>query len=406
MIKTIQHTMPSQLVKYEEDIIKAYRNLYGEFTVRNQELFSAFNSSFTPLIEEILNSYYFENDFNASTKVLEGFQAGRLEITYHKNYTAVPFLGLDYRGYEKMDHNLVVDFDALKESLKKIDPFYELIFEKDTLKRKLNIIKKHDIEYKIVKVGERDIAKVFSEFHKISKYEKNWNQQYAQYEYDDSMNDNLKYLNRMEFLNFDYMTNRLFVVAYNQNQIVGLASLTEYSMLDKLNEKKQYYAKKNIMYNSVVMVASQFRGQGIGLELLNKSFDYANDNNLIFIRSHPSRDGSKYLYKNANELALKKTDVCIINSPLEDVFCMFKNQLKNVNNDKEYNIFLNVLKPAIKEITKIYDQYELLKNEHKDFEIIDNITNEQTKIIRKIISKTQQDLTKAQLISRKNKYVR
>jgi len=399
--------MTSHLVKFEEDIIAAFQESYGKVEKCNNDLLIHLNKQLTPLLIDILNSYYFENDFKASYHSKKTYNGEFNQIIYHENYEAIPFIRLEYSEYysnQEPIHYPPINTEIIKQNLKEIDPFYNLIFETDALKQKLNIIKKHDIEYTIVTANEKDIFDKFSKLHKIGNYKKNWNQDFANYEYIGSLEDNLKYLNQIEFVKFDHSTTRNYIVAHNHNQIVGISSMCNYTMLNNIYEEKVYYASKHITYNSYIAVASQFRGHGIALELLNKSIDYAKEKNMIMVRSSPTLQGKKYLYDNANELVKKRKDVCIINHCDEANFLRFKNNFKNINSVSEFNTFLKEFIPIIQKISAITQNYESMKKDVKDYLLEIDIMNEYDSIIDSHVKKDQQDLTKIQIKTRKHKY--
>lgn len=361
----------SPFVKFEEDIIKAYQIINGNFENVTDSLFTELNKTLTPFLNEMLNSYYFEGDFKATSSYSEKNEC--FVINYHDDEDCSPFLELDYLKYDDkdpVDYNIKVDSEKLIAALKEIDPIYSLIYEDSPIKKQLNIINKKELEFKTIKTTSENIYEIFSQLHTIGHYEKNWNK-HQRYQIESSLQDDLKKLNKLSFVNFDGNINRTFIIAYNKNQIAGLSCIATYSRFDEYSkeDKDQYFARPKMAYSSYIAVASQFRGNGLGVELMKKTIDYATTNKMVLLRSSSTNEGHSYMKENIDNIVLKTKDTVIVNATDEGYFNEFSNIIRNVKNEREYDDLYEKLKPTMAKISEIsinYDQKsELYGNDYE-----------------------------------------
>ncbi len=393
----------SPLVKFEEDIIRAYQLVNGNFESINDSLFYQLNKELTPFLKDLLNSYYFEDDFKAEIKIKNDDYV----INYHEIENCKPFLDLDYLKYDdkpNVDYHIEVDEEKLIEALKKIDPIYELIYEDSPVKQKLNLVNKKELEFKTIYVNHENIREVFAELHSIGLYEKNWNK-HQSYQVTRNLQENLSELNKLDFINLEFNVNRTFIIAHNKHQIAGVSCIANYSMFDTMDDKK-YFARKNMAYSSYVAVASQFRGNGLAVELMKKTFDYAKENNKIMIRSKSTFDGKSFLEENVDKLMLKIKDTAIVNSRDEHWLNGFSNLIRSIKSDEEYNLFYEKLKPVLLNISTLSieneKQCEMLGS---DYEQRSKITEDCSKVIESIIKNFHEEfeVDKLSIKSVKNK---
>lgn len=361
----------SPFIKFEEDIIRAYQAVNGNFENISDSLFYELNKKLTPFLNDLLNSYYFEDDFKANSNLDDT----NYTINYHENENCTPFLDLDYLKYDdkpKIDYNIEIDEDSLINALKQIDPLYELIYEDSPIKQKLNLINKKELEFKTIYVTHENIREVFAELHNIGIYEKNWNK-HQTYQVTRTLQEDLSQLNKLDFINLEYNVNRTFIIAHNKHQIAGVSCIANYSMLDTIDEKK-YFARKNMAYSSYVAVSSQFRGNGLAVELMKKTFEYAKENNKIIIRSKSTFDGKSFLEENVDKLMLKTKDTAIVNSRDENLLNNFSKLIRSIKSDKEYELFYNKIKPVMLNIATLS-----IENEKK-CDLLDNNYEERAKV--------------------------
>lgn len=358
----------SPLIKFEEDIIKAYQLVNGNFENINDSLFIELNKKLTPFLVEMMNSYYFEGDFKAT---LDEDKDGETSIiNYHVDETCRPFLDLNYLKYDdrkSVDYNIQVNKEKLIEALKSIDPLYNLIYEESAVKRKLNLVNKKELEFMIIKTTSENIYETFAKLHTIGHYEKNWNK-HQKYQIESTLQDNLKKLNKLSFVNFDSNINRTFIIAYNKNQVAGLSCIATYSHFDDYDkeDKDQYFARNKMAYSSYIAVASQFRGNGLGVELMKKTIEYANKNKMVLIRSSSTSEGHSFMKENIDNIVLKTKDTAIVNASDEGFFGEFSNIIKNIKNEKEYDEFYEKLKPTMLKISEISINYDQMSELYED----------------------------------------
>ena len=382
----------SPLVKFEEDIIRAYQIINGNFENITDSLFTELNKKLTPFLNELLNSYYFEGDFKATSDYSERDE--NFVINYHEDETCHPFLELGYLKYDDkatIDYNIQVDSEKLIAALKEIDPVYSLIYEDSPIKRQLNLINKKELEFKTIKTTSENIYEVFSQLHSIGHYEKNWNK-HQKYQIESSLQDDLKILNKLSFVNFDGNINRTFIIAYNKNQVAGLSCIATYSRFDEYDkeDKDQYFARPKMAYSSYIAVASQFRGNGLGVELMKKTIEYANKNKMVLLRSSSTNEGHSYMKENIDNIVLKTKDTVIVNATDEGFFNEFSTIIRNVKNEKEYDELYEKLKPAMAKISEIsinYDQKSELYGD--DYEKKMELRLEGLKAVGKIVKEFQ-----------------
>lgn len=397
----------SPLIKFEEDIIKAYQKINGNFDNITDSLFTELNKTLTPFLNEILNSYYFEGDFKATFNYSESDE--NFVINYHDDEICHPFLELNYLKYDDkapVDYNIQVDREKLISTLKELDPFYSLLYEDSPIKRKLNLINKKELEFMTIKTTSENIYEVFSKLQSIGHYEKNWNK-HQKYQIESTLQDNLKRLNKLSFINFDGNINRTFIIAYNKNQVAGLSCIATYSRFDDFDkeEKDQYFARNKMAYSSYIAVASQFRGNGLGAEIMKKTIEYANTNKMVLLRSSSTNEGHSYMKENIDNIVLKTNDTVIVNASDEGYFNEFSKIIRNIKNDKEYDDFYERLKPTMAKISEVSINYDRISELYgDDYEKKMAFRLEGLEVVGKII-KEFQDIysTPTQNNTRKNK---
>lgn len=352
--------MDNYFIKYQEDIIQAYKNIHGKVNYKN--IFEDFNEKLTPLIFEILKSYYFEDNF--SPLLTKGNSYSK--IIFNGKMLFAPFINMSTYHQFTETKKLDIDIIDIKKELINVDPFYSIIFEEDPLKQKINLIKKYEINYSIIKVEENVYEKI-KPFHKLSysanPFEVKENSYYNSY----NLEEELKEVLKMPFINFEFNKNRHFVIAYNQNQIVGLTSLTKYSMLFDREEINNHYMHNKFIYNSYMTVAKEFRGNNISIEMMKKSLEFAKENNLIFIRSQPTEDGRSYIEKKIDQIVKNDKKIVCINYDSNKIFSDLKTFIKSINNDNDYSKFLTKFKPLINKINNDISEKNLQLDKIDDY---------------------------------------
>jgi len=397
----------SPFIKFEEDIIKAYQMINGKFENITDSLFTQLNKELTPFLNELINSYYFENDFKSSVEYNESDEA--FDINYHEDEKAHPFLNLGYLKYDdkpSIDYKIKVDHEKMIEALKTIDPIYTILYENSAVKKQLNLINKKELEFMTIKTTSENIYEVFSQLHSIGHYEKNWNQ-HQKYQIESTLQDNLKRLNKLSFVNFDGNINRTFIIAYNKNQVAGLSCIATYSLFDEFDKetKDQYFARSKMAYSSYIAVASQFRGNGLGVELMKKTIEYANEHKMVLLRSSSTSEGHSFMKENIDSIVLKTKDTVIVNASDEGYFGEFSNIIRNIKNDKEYDDFYERIKPTMAKISEISINYDRVSETYgEDYEKKMAFRLEGLQEVGKVMKEFQESYsTKKPTNTRKNK---
>lgn len=343
--------MNNYFTKFQEDILRAYKNINGDIAYKN--VFSDFNKEASPLLLEMLKSYYFENKFNP--KLNE--RNGQVSISFDEQVFR-PFTEFGLYHNFKETKELNININDIKKELLNIDPIYSVIFEKDPLKQKANLLEKHEISYTIVKI-EDDVYEGLKEFQNLFKSENPFGHNDS-YQKSHNLEKELKTTYDISLISFDYNTNRHFVVAHNKDQIVGLTSLTNYSMFFNEDEDNHFMRHK-FAYNSYVVVSSHFRGENIAVGMMKKAMDFAKENNLIFLRSSPTEDGKNYIEKKIDKIVENDQALVCINDSAKYVISSIKDIILSMSNEVDYLKFMNKLRPLAKKLNHDFsERYENL----------------------------------------------
>jgi len=368
--------MRNYFIKYQEDIINACKNIYGD--IRFDGVLTDLNQELTPLLNEILNSYYFENCYNA--------------IVYEKNDNfEIEFNGLKFKpflmeyyesvitneSYRKIDFNI----EDIKKELLNIDPFYKIIFEKDSIRKKLHLKNKNNIEYSIIDVKE-DVFSILNNYHKIYQFKPSFfefnsplDKSNKKTNFDCEIND----IHEIDFFSNFYNKNRKFIVAHNNFQIVGLLSLTNYKMYFNESENKNFM-KDNFIFNSYVSVSKHFKNKGIATKMMLISMDIAKKNNLIYVRSKPTNEGSLCIEKKIDKLMLEN-DIIHVNSGSLEVLGYVSDIVKSISNKEEYLKFIPEFKTLFNYINNSnFESEKFLENEESYEKRVQYIKEKQSKI--------------------------
>lgn len=390
----------SFLKKYEEDLLRAYQDTHSKIENRNEQTMKDLNNILTPVLHEIINSYYFENSLNP--EIIENdYTSDVLSIRIHGYLKTTPFSFVhEYDSDNKSKQSNIahnVNKELLLNRLREIDSHYETLLEKDPLKRKIHLLKKHEIEYTIIKTDKTNAYEIFGSLNKYLDYKPNF-KTHPKLEIDDKgtvFSDNLKLFDKMEYFNIDYKTERIFIVAHNHNQIAGISLLKPYTDLnDTLNPKEKYFMKDKILYAACLMIGDQFRKKGLSKKLMEETFKYVKEQKSILVRSYPSKMGRNYLYWNVNELANNSNDVFIVNHNNENSFKELKLKIKTIQNEKDYDLFYEKYKEVFKKANKISTDYEFLRDLIPDnYEECYKLSNKETKEISNLMRKSNEEYT-------------
>jgi hypothetical protein len=390
--------MRNYFLKYQEDIINACKNIYGD--IRFEGILNDLNKQLSPLLNEILNSYYFENCYNSEINnkkddfeiIFNGLKFKPFLIEYYESITT-------NKSYKKIDFNI----EDIKKELLKIDPFYKIIFEEDSIRKKLYLKNKNNIEYSIVDVKE-DVFSIFNDYHKIYQFKPSFFDQESPLDrankkvnFDCEIND----VQEIDFFSNFNNKNRKFIVAHNSIQIVGLLSLTNYKMYFNENENTSFMRDKFI-FNSYVSVSNHFKNKGIATKMMLISMDIAKKNNLIYVRSKPTNEGSLCIEKKIDKLMIEN-DITHVNSESVEVLGYVSDIVKSISNKEEYCKFIPEFKNLFNYINKLnFESEKFLDNEESYEKRVQYIEENQIKI-NKIVKEFKEKFIKISPKENKNK---
>ncbi len=344
------------LIKYTSDIILAYENSFNLKIERTYGNLMQFNLLYTDLVKDILNSYYFKNNYKNFEIINEEdhYEKNLIKKIKVNNYLKIkPFHREDCYFKKQNTINIKKDYNKIIEELIKIDNFYSLIFEK------INNIK--------------------------------------------NINEQMNEVNMFSYLDFSYLKNKKFVIAHNENQIAGIAVLNPYSNHLPSFKKEKFPIKEKMIYNSLIVVSNEFRGRKLGLRLFKEIINYAKENKLIIFRSVSTSEGRSYLKNNIDREVIYQDQVPIISAKYElEIFERFKSIFANLNIDdtKYEDLYKNLARTFNKINSQIY-------NLDKNYLIIDNIKDYLIDVkldveSKEIIKNAKFELMKNNLKSKKN----
>ena len=319
--------------KYSEDIIKAYENAFNVKIIKNNENLTEFNYKYTSLINKIINSYYFEGLFDNFKVEKDDFK-----FYFKKDYIKFyPFSNNNSYFKEITTNSLIKDENKIIEELIKLDSFYKVIFEEKEISKKLNLLNKKEIKFTIVDVKEDFFSNVVYKFNSLMNYNNLSNYTKEDKDYNEAF---LNQINDFQYLDYNYLKNKKVIIAHNENQIAGMLMFNKYSnsLNSFINEK--FNIKDKIIYESLIVVSKEFRGQQLGIKLFNEFFNYAKEKKLIVVRSYPTKEGRKHLYKKINRILNENKGVPFINSEFEiEIIKSLKPLLVNIITKEQYEKF-------------------------------------------------------------------
>ena len=384
------------LKKFEQDLKKAYleETSYSSIDL-NYEDYQKLNEVLSPLLFKIINSYYFDKQYK------------NIELTKNENYEEKAFTykikdpdvedkysmfssELDENwDYKKNNNSLKINLseDIIFERLKKIDPIYEILLEKDPLKQRLNLIKKNNLKFEWIYV-ENNLFETLNRFHKISSFK---DQNHIE---SSNLENNLNNDCDLQFISLSNNTKRYFLIAHNELEIAGIVSLPNKSYF------KDTTFKDNIKVPSYISVSRSFRGNGLAIKMFEKVIEKAKNEDWVIVRSSPSEDGKNFLETKIDNIVLNNNDSLIVNSSLSNNFDMLKEYYKDINNlDQFKKINLTILN-SFKEIEKINNEYKPLIDLEsifeKKLEIIKSRNSKEINLLNNLKINLDKNLSKKQ----------
>lgn len=373
--------------KFEHDLKKAYldsvSNKVDDF---NDEFYISLSKFLSPILLKVLNSYYFNHQYKkvelSNEEIYTYNQRVELPVfkdtenhySYHmfKEYldNDLPKGNFKHSNFENVTENTIMN------QLKKDNSLYEILFEDDPLKQKINLLKKNDLKFEWIYV-ENNLYEKVSNLHKIAEIKNNYSF--------DNLQNNLNEDNDLKFVNFDANKNRYFLIAYNDYEVAGIASLPNASHYKDLN------IKDNIKTLSYLSVSKPFRGQALSVKMFDEILSKAEKDNWIILRSSPSDDGNKYLKSNIDKIVEKNSKSLIISYELLNNFYQLKDNLKEIHNKVELKELSAQLIEPFKMIKKNIDNH-IIKAKDKSFEDVMILIEERNKKNEKIMENLKSSL--------------
>lgn len=333
---------------YVKDIKESFKNVFGkeaesidDLNLVNVILFSA------------LNSYYFEGNYkytqiglseNGKTtiaylnnKKIEEEKLGINKIPfkkYFKEKNSKEFLN-DLIEINDFPHQYSVfgnenenekklqklNIDKLPEDCLKVindlknKEIYSLLFEDSKIKQELILKSKKDYEYTIIsqvdiddflkekfKIQDLEIEKIYSALNLNYDF-RFFSKERAGSKLEESFLQDDKY-----FYSKMRESNKNFVIfAHNNYEIAGICPVNK-------NLNFENFVKSSDFFNvTSVMVASNARGNGIGIKLFEKAMEEASKRNICLVRTAATEQGQSYLKQNIDRL-IKTNKVPVIDA--------------------------------------------------------------------------------------------
>lgn len=222
------------------------------------------------------------------------------------------------------------DVSLLISDLKKND-FYNILFESSKIKQDLLIKTKKDYNYTIV--DKKDVDKFLIESFKSQSL---------------SVDDVYKCLNRnydLRFFTKEKVTDEddFLIFTHNQYEIAGICSVNK-------NEAFKKNARRNDFFNvTSVMVSSNARGNGIGVNMFKEVVKEAEKRSICLVRTGASNQGRNFL-KASIDNESKNSSVPIINAEhLPHLYNPILEIINKSNIKKEQNKMINELLSDVRE---------------------------------------------------------
>lgn len=343
--------------RFEKDLKKAYlQAINNSVESFNNYGYQQLNDLLSPLLFEMINSYYFKDQYKECLMVkkdAETYSDMDLPIYVIKeqenyyNGFALFYDGINQYTDKKSSLTInipIVPIESIKEKLKEISPLYSIIFETDSLRRNLNLLNKNDLKFQWIYVTD-DLDKQLKNIHKI---EEDLDTKYLS---TNKLKDNLNSNYGLEYVNFDSNRNRYFLVAHNEYEIAAIASVPNDSSYS------EFKFKDNFKYLSYIAVSKAFRGNSLGATIFEKILEKADEENWIIIRSSPSQDGRKHLEKKIDKIAQDNNSVLIINHDVEHFFTQINQHFNEIKKIEDFKNKSKLCIPLVKNVTSIFSEY-------------------------------------------------
>lgn len=242
--------------KIKKDLKSVFEKEIKPFNQIKEEEISKYSYVLNGIIKEILNSYYFEDKYKAD---LLRFKTNNnsiflLKTTLNSNETIDGFFSEQFNfhlNYQNIDtYKVLEEYNLLISSLK-LNSSYDKIFEKNPIKKSLILKEKNVIDYTII-----DLKENFNDFLKLNKVSNK--QDLMNNLIDIDLDICLSLIDNSEY----------FVIAHNNNGMVGFASI----------QNNDYHENSQIKSMNYIKVRKEFRDQKIATKMFNEVKKYTRNN--------------------------------------------------------------------------------------------------------------------------------
>jgi ribosomal protein S18 acetylase RimI-like enzyme len=298
------------------------------------------------------------------TKVVLGEQRRRmpkneeLPIQYFPQTIDLGINAITTTNYDEVFLGEDASIEPLKKALIELNPIYSVIFEENSIKQDLIKKTKKDIEYKVM--NEQD----FKEYVMTNIL----------------IQPSLTVDEAVQFLNSNYdlrylvpltekRNNSFYVVAQSGHEIAGVAVVNENNNIKQsfVNHKNKDYAN-NFLRITSIMVASNYRGQGLGTSLFDELLSECAKQEKVLIVSNFTDLGKMHLKRHIAETANFSRSPVIDDAWLD---VMSKNMPNLFNNS--WGEGFDKLKSITDDTRKFYKEMDMKKMEARSADDIYDI---------------------------------
>lgn len=290
------------LNRFEKDILTVYEKTYGEVDTSNSESLSRASNVCNAVLIDICKSFYFTKKYNSFRLMSIKDQE---DHTY--SYVSAPFRNdsegmsndpdnkhiyyikngvffneietkcnmLNCKFNSGVDDNIKEMSDNLK-TLLKCEPFYDNIFETNSIKKSLILKNREDFTISVFEKGAKveDFAKIIKEQHI------------------NNAKDLDGYLNLscgINFIKLERQSEYSFFIVHNNEDIVGVGAIANNPFVKELPDSDKF------KYLSFIAVNSAYRGHSVGVKISDAIMEHCTNNNYIYESSGYTKDGAKYM---------------------------------------------------------------------------------------------------------------
>jgi predicted GNAT family acetyltransferase len=240
----------------------------------------------------------------------------------------------DYYPYDnkKQEVDIVIN-EKIQRAINLLieKPEFNILLENDPIKKVLNLKNKHNFEFKTINI---DYSK-----QELCNYLK-----FENYSY---INNAMKNIYGMKYESQSKNEDYKLIIAHNDFEIAGNLAIADGS---------KYHKFKSGMcaYVSHIEVADSFYGNGLGVKLMEKAIQYAEENKLILMRTSPSELGKQYIKDKITDIGIKK-DIALVSSNESNIISKLLMKIQDQSQDQ----ILETVKKTLTYIRKNLNEKDL-----------------------------------------------